>query len=115
MVSQPRRPIRRTRQLRDDIIELYSHIYQQSPQTAEKVFDAIERSIRALPDIPGAGRLWNSTDPRLEGMRVTVVMPYRNFLVFFRPTPTAIEVLRVIRGSRALERIVDGIELDFDE
>ena len=108
------RPIRRTKQLRQDIIDIYAYIYERSPQSAERVFDAIERSIRKLPQIAGAGRLWNSTDPRLQGMRVTVITPYRSFLVFFRPTPTAIEVFRVVRGSRKLERVVDEINLDFE-
>ncbi len=109
------RTIRRTRQVRDDIIDIYRYIHARSPQSADKVFDAIERSIKALRDIPGVGRLWNSTDPRLEGMRVTVITPYRNFLVFFRTTPDAIEVFRVIHGARDLDRVVDEIEIDFDD
>jgi len=109
------RPIRRTKQVRQDLIDIYAYIHARSPQAAEKVFDAIERSIRALPDIAGAGRLWNSTDPRLQGMRVTVVTPYRNYLIFFRPTPDVVEVYRVVHGARELEAIVDEIELDFEE
>jgi toxin ParE1/3/4 len=110
-----RRPIRRTRQLRQDIIDIYSYIYHRSPQAAERVFDAIERSIKALRDIPGAGRLWQSPDPRLEGIRVTVITPYRNFLIFFRPTDTAIEIYRIIHGARELDAIVDQIELEFED
>jgi toxin ParE1/3/4 len=109
------REIRRTRQLRQDIIEIYYYVYRRSPQAAERVFDAIERSIKALRDIPGAGRLWNSPDPRLEGMRVTVITPYRNFLVFFRSTPTAVEVYRLIHGARQLDAVVNAIELDFED
>jgi plasmid stabilization system protein ParE len=81
-----RRGIRRTRQVADDIIAIYRFIRARSPQGAERVFDAIERSIRSLPDTPGIGRRWHSPDPRLNGMRVAVVTPYRNYLIFFRAT-----------------------------
>jgi toxin ParE1/3/4 len=110
-----RAKIRRTRQVRQDIIDIYRYIHARSPQSAERVFDAIQRSIQALPSIPGVGRRWDSTDPRLQGMRVTVVSRYRNYLIFFRAVPDGIEVFRVIYGSRDLRRIVDAIELDFDE
>jgi hypothetical protein len=47
-------------------------------------------------------------------MRVTVITPYRNFLVFFRVMPAAVEVYRVVQGARALERIMDDIDLEFE-
>lgn len=110
-----RRGIRRTKQVADDIIAIYRHIRARSRQGAERVLDAIERSIRSLPDTPGIGRRWHSPDPRLEGMRVAVVTPYRNYLIFFRATDHWIEVFRVVHGARELEPIVDEIDLDFEE
>jgi toxin ParE1/3/4 len=65
--------------------------------------------------MPGVGRYWNSPDPRLDGMRVTTVTPYRNFLIFFRKVPGGIEVFRVVHGARELESIVDEIQLEFGE
>jgi toxin ParE1/3/4 len=103
------RQIRRTVQVRQDIIEIYRFIHERSPQSAERVFDAIERNIKALLDMPGIGRRWDSPDPRLEGMRVAPVTPYRNFLIFYRSVSTGIEVFRIIHGARELERIVDEI------
>src|SRR5688500_7503891 len=106
---KPRR-IRRTKQVADDIIEIYRFIHARSPESAERVFNAIESSIKALLHIPGAGRLWNSSDPRLEGMRVTPLTPYRNYLIFFRRIPNGIEVFRVIQGMQQMERIVEEIQ-----
>ena len=109
------RPIRRTRQVRDDIIAIYQHVHEQSPQGAELVFDAIERSIRRLPDTAGVGRLWHSPEPELHGLRVTTVRPYRSYLIFFRDTPEGIEVFRVVHGARELGPLVDEIIADFDD
>src|SRR5689334_1301356 len=107
-----KRQIRRTRQVRDDLIAIYLHIHQRSPSAAEKVLTVLQRNINSLLDTPGIGRPWESPDPRLEGMRVCVVSPYRNYLIFFRPTSTGIDVFRVIHGARELDRIIDEIDID---
>ncbi len=109
-----RRVIRRTAQVRHDIIDIYRYVHAQRPHAAEKVFDAIERSIRSLLDAPGIGRYWSSPDPRLEGLRVTTVRPYRNYLIFFRVVPDGIEVFRVVHGARELQPLVDDIEFDIE-
>lgn len=110
-----KREIRRTRLVRADLIEIYAYLYDRSPRGAERVLDAIERSIRALLIAPGVGRQWNSSDPRLSGMRVTVVTQYRHYLIFFRAAESGIEIYRVVHGARELERIVDEIDIDFEE
>ena len=107
------RRILRSPQVEQDIIDIYSYIHERSPQAAERVFDAIEESIKALAKMPGVGRLWNSTDPRLQAMRVTTVTPYRNYLIFFRPQARTIEIHRVVHGARELQRIVDDIDTDY--
>ena len=66
-------------------------------------------------DTPGVGRFWNSPDPRLDGLRVVTVRPFRNYLIFFRAMPRGIEVFRVVHGARDLGPLVDEIEFEFDE
>jgi toxin ParE1/3/4 len=110
-----KRGIRRSKQSRQDIIEIYRFIHERSPQAAEKVFDAIERSVKSLLDMPGVGRFWNSPDPRLDQMRVTPVTPYRNYLIFFRATSAGIEIFRIIHGARELHPLIDDIEFDLEE
>ena len=107
--------IRRRKQVAGDIVEIYRYIHARSPAAADKVFDAIERSIKALLDTPRIGTYWNSPDPRLDGMRVTPVTPYRNYLIFFRPTDDGVEVFRVLHGARNLPTLIDEIDLDTDE
>jgi toxin ParE1/3/4 len=109
------RRIRRHPQVREDLIDIYRYIYQRSPQAAEKVYAAIQRSIRSLLDTPGVGRRWSTTDPRLAGLRVTPCTPYRNYLLFFRAVRDGIELYRVVHGARELGRIVADIEIDFED
>lgn len=110
-----KRPLRRTRQVREDLIAIYGYLHKRSPSAAGRVFDAIEASIRALQETPEIGRRWESRDPRLEGMRVVVVTRYPNYLVFFRPVGSNVEIYRVVHGARELERIIEDIELDFED
>lgn len=110
-----KRSIRRTRQVAEDLIGIYLRIHEHSPQAAERVLTVLERNIRALLDSPGVGRQWESPDPRLEGMRVAVVTPYRNYLMFFRAKPGGIDLFRVIHGAQELDRIVDEIDADFQD
>jgi toxin ParE1/3/4 len=107
------RPIRRARQVRDDIIAIYQYVHDRSPQSAEKVLDAIECSIRALADAPGIGTYWNSPHPGLDGIKICPVRPYRNYLIFFRKTPDAVEVFRVVHGARELGPLIDDVDLDL--
>jgi len=106
--------IRRSKQVRSDIIAIYEYIYERNPEAAERVLDAIEKSIRSLIDTPGIGHYWNSTDPRLQGIKVTSVRPFRQYLIFFRESENAIEVFRVVHGARELSRMVDEMELETE-
>lgn len=110
-----KRRLRRTKQVRDDLIEIYGFLYERSPHAAERVFDAIEAAIRALQEKPSIGRQWASFDPRLAGMRVLVVTKYPSYLVFFRLSGRDIEVYRVLHGARELQQLIDEIELDFED
>ena len=109
------RTIRRHPRVQDDLIDIYRYLHERSPQAAEKVYAAIERSIRALLETPGIGTLWSTTDPRLVGLRVTPCKPYRNYLLFFKPVRDGIELYRVVHGARELGRVVADIEIHFDD
>ena len=61
-----KRRIRRNRQVRSDLVSIYTYLHERSPAAAEKVLDGIERHVRSLLDTPGIGTLWNSPDPRLK-------------------------------------------------
>lgn len=105
---------RRSPQFRSDLLELYAFVHQRSPQGAELLLDAVERTVSLLCEHPGSGRAWLSPDPMLAGMRVMLAMPYRNYLVFYRAYATYIEFYRVVHGARDLEQVMDELDLSFD-
>lgn len=107
--------LRRTSQARGDIVRLYRYIGADNPDAAERVLEAIERSLRAIAATPGMGRQWESNDPRFEALRVYPVNPYRNYLIFYRVVGRDVHIFRIVHGSQELGRIVDEIDLETDE
>jgi toxin ParE1/3/4 len=107
--------IRRTRQVREDIIRIYRYLRLRSPDAADRVFDAIQQSIKSLVNTPGIGTYWNSSDPRLQGLRVVTVRRFMNYLIFFRVVRGGVEVFRVIHGARELQPLIDEIQFDFED
>lgn len=105
----------RSGQVHEDLMAIYLHIGKDRPAAAEEVLDRIESTIELLSTLPGLGNRWKSPDPRLSGLPVAVVTPYRNYLVFFRRSDRGVEVYRVVHGARDLEQIVDQVVFDLDD
>ena len=107
--------LRRSPAARSDVLEIFLHIGADNPDAAERVVTAIEKSEGSLAANPGIGRRWEPSDPRMEGLRVYPVNPYRNYLILYRVVGREVHIYRVVHGSRELERIVDDLEVDTDE
>ena len=110
-----KRLIRRTKQVAGEIIDIYGHIAARNRSAAERVFDEIESTIRFLAEWPGAETRWLSNDPRLADVRMMGLRKYRNYLIFYRVAGDAIEILRVVHGARDLDRVLDDMQIEFDE
>ena len=62
--------------------------------------EALEECLQRQAQFPLASR---PRDDILPGLRSVAVSPY---VVFFRPVGDTIEVLRILHGTRAVERIL---------
>jgi len=72
------------------------YITAENPRAAQAVVDAIERRLRQLLQHPHAGLLREDIGP---GIRRVVIGQY---LAFYRVTPDAVHVLRVLHGKRRI-------------
>lgn len=71
-----------------------------------------------LAAMPGMGGRYESDNLELAGVRVFPVSRIRNYLIFYRPTPQGIEVLRVLHGARDIDRVLGmytGAETEHEE
>ncbi len=72
---------------------------QNNPEAAGKLIKEITRKFAVLRDFPQMGR---EQTRLLIGLRSFVV---REYVIFYQPFESGIEVLRVMHGSRDIEKV----------
>jgi len=77
---------------------------QKVPEAADRVRDAIEASFHLLAGHPAIGIVRWKDHPDLADVRMLVVPHYHNYLVFYRDTPEAVQIIAVLHGKRDLPR-----------
>jgi toxin ParE1/3/4 len=92
---------------RADLLELVTWIAADNPKAALALHDAYEHSLDLLADNPQLGHLHSSGSPLLAGMRVLAVHRFRKILIFYRPLPGAVEIVRILHGSRDIPAVFD--------
>jgi toxin ParE1/3/4 len=93
---------------RRDLNEIADYISQDSVEAGRRFYAAAQEAFQQLVDMPGIGRVREVQNPQMIGVRSWSIHEFSNYLVFYRPTATGIEVLRVLHGARDIERILEG-------
>ena len=91
----------------EDLAEAHAFLGTDSPASAERFLDAVEQAIAVLLSTPRAGRSREFRSPRAHGMRSWVVSGFESYLLFYRPRPEGIEVVRIIHGARDIPSLLD--------
>jgi toxin ParE1/3/4 len=91
-----------------DLTDHASHIAQDSVDAAERFLKSAEDAFSQLAICPYLGRPWTSGRPRLKGLRIWRIPGFRNYLVFYRVTRDAVEIVRVMHGAQDLEASFGG-------
>ena len=83
----------------NDLEEIWWFIAQDSPDNADRFLDRIQETCLALSDFPklGVSREELKTDLRSH--------PVGNYLIFYFPLEDGIDIIRVLHGSRDIERL----------
>ena len=76
-------------------------------ETVIRFFDAAHETFRALLDTPGMGRARPVGNPRIADVRQWAVSGFGKHLIFYRVTPTGINVIRVLHGAKDIDRVLD--------
>lgn len=87
----------------DDISEILDYFDENAgAAVALRFYEAVQKSISSIVETPGIGALRNFSRPALQGMRMLVMSDFPNHLIFYRESPEAIEIIRVLDGRRNL-------------
>jgi toxin ParE1/3/4 len=90
----------RTTQAHLDLVEIAVYLYQHNPSAADRILHSIESKCRQLSDFPEIGR---KREELASGLRS---FPAGNYIIFYRPRPNGIEVIRVLHGARDLPSLL---------
>lgn len=88
----------------DDLREIGTRVAKDNPEAALRFFNAAKKGFHLLTRHPGLGRLRSFSQP---GIRSFAVPDFRNYLIFYLPLQTEIQILAVIHGARDLDKALE--------
>jgi len=83
----------------NDLEEIWWFIAQDSPHNADRFLDRIQERCLALAGFPKMGVSREELKPDLRSQ------PVGNYLIFYFPLEDGIDIVRVLHGSRDIERL----------
>ena len=90
----------RTDQAETDLATLLDYLEEGSPQAAERLATAIDDRCTLLSQFPLLGRTREELGPALRSVVV------EQYVLFYRVTATAVEVLRIFHGARDIDAML---------
>lgn len=84
----------RTPEARLDLCDIWEYIADDNVSAADRLVEEIDAKCKFLARMPELGRLREDLSPRLRSWVVG------NYMIFYRPQPNCIEVIRVLHGRR---------------
>lgn len=91
------REIRRRPQARRDLIEIWQYIHADNPAAADRMLARFEATLVTLRDMPQSGRARPELAADLRSR------PVGSYILFYKPVPAGIELVRVISGYRDIQ------------
>ena len=93
------------------LADLYSqgryYVEEGYPETAARFLAAAERAMGQLVAMPAMGAQRSYGEPRLRGLRMWRIRGFPEHLIFYRPTDSGIDVVRVLHAKRDLASIFE--------
>jgi toxin ParE1/3/4 len=85
-----------------DLIEIWSYIADDSVANADAFIDRLYKTIQVLANQSGAGRRREELAPGI------LSFPFGRYIIFYRTSQGAIEIVRVLHGARDIQTIFEG-------
>ena len=107
--------INKLRPARQDLVEAFYYFASRgSLATARRFLAQAEVTFQQLARMPGIGTRYEPDEPLYAELRCFPVARFRKYLIFYRPIPGGIEVLRVLHGARDIHRMI-AVEFGIDQ
>ena len=83
-----------------DLADIWAYISRDSPNAADSFVDRLWHRCRQLTEMPGIGR---RRDELIPGLRS---LPEGRYLIFYRPFPGQVEIVRILSAYRDIESLL---------
>ena len=91
---------------RKDIKSFFHHISKDDLAVAYRLLDKIENTHELISNSPKMGQTFETTSPRLLGMRWFPVKDFPKHLVFYIESSTKITIVRVLHKAQDISNIL---------
>ncbi len=88
-----------------DLEDHFVYIGKDNLEAAERFLKSAEKTFNELVKMPEMGPSRNFKNPALGGIRSWRISGFENYLIFYRPIESGIEIIRVLHGARDIERL----------
>ena len=108
--------VRRRRQARQDLIDIFRDLERAAGlDTARRFLKQAEATFRRLANMPNVGGSYEAEHPALADIRFFTISRFKNYVVFYRPAPRGIEIIRILHAARDIGGLLArefGIDAD---
>ena len=91
-----------------DLDEQALFIAKDNVEAAYRLYKACEQTLNTLAKMPQMGQKYATGNDQLKGVRFFPIADFRKHLIFYIPTKEKIEVVRILYGTRNVNRILQG-------
>lgn len=91
--------------LHQDLPTIYAYIARDNPAAADRVLDAVEKTLDMISEQPECGVLYRTRNRRLQSVRMFPVLGFSNYLIFYRAEAESVRILYLLHGARHLTRL----------
>jgi toxin ParE1/3/4 len=93
-----------------DLADLAVYLAEESGSSdlAFRFLDAAEAGFEQLAAMPEIGVAREYRDPELAGVRMWRIAGFDHYLIFYRPTRSGVEIIRVLHAKRDIEALFGG-------
>ena len=79
---------------------------QASPEVSDRYLASVYSAFDQLAQMPGMGASREQLNARLTGLRMWPVPDFPKYLIFYRATDEAVEVIRILHGAQDIDGII---------
>ena len=103
-----RLPIRKSSTAQADLYEHVDYFADHNPEVGRRFMNEVEANLELLSSNPLLGTRFTSASERFSDLRYWTMAAFPNHVIFYRVEATALNVVRILHGSRDLHAAISG-------